>query len=118
MGNLSKVVLVLLAPLLARLYPVVFTQFVKRQHCVEGSLRLYFGAVKSHNCSLYVANHDNIFVFRFSEYKVGCCSSHYKNVSFKDSRIVAKMNGFFVNVVMTVVDKTHLLQSCCDLCGS
>ena len=36
-------------------------------------------------------------------YKVGCCP--LKNFSLKHSRIVAKVNGFFGNVIMTVVDK-------------
>ena len=48
---------------------------------------------------------DNTLVFRFGEYQVGCCYFHCKYFSLKHSRIVAEMNGFFGNVVMTVVDK-------------
>ena len=47
-------------------------------YCVKGSFRLYFGVLKSHNCSLAVAIYDNIFDFDFGEYYVGCCSSHCK----------------------------------------
>ena len=57
-------------------YLVVLYQFVNRQHCVKGSFGIYFGVHKSLNCSLAVAIYDKIFVFDFSEYKVGCCSSH------------------------------------------
>ena len=54
-------------------YLVVLSQFFKRQYCFA----LYFGVVKRHYCSLAVAIYDIIFVFRFSKYKVGCCSFHH-----------------------------------------
>ena len=48
-------------------YLVVLSQFVKRQHCVKGSFRLYFGVVKSHNCSLAVVlQFMTIFLFLIS----------------------------------------------------
>ena len=45
-----------------------------------------------------------LLFFCFDENEVGCCSSHCKYFSLKHSRIVAEMNGFFGNVIMTVVD--------------
>ena len=66
---------------------------------------LVLSRLKSHNCGLTVAIDDNTLVFCFGEYKAGCCSSHCKYFSLKLSRIVAKMNCFFGNVIMTVVNK-------------
>ena len=35
-------------------YLVFLSQFVNRQHCVKGSVGLYFGVFKCHNCSMAV----------------------------------------------------------------
>ena len=138
-GRLSKVASMLLAPFLAIVssfllptmywdpsyeYLVVISQFFNRQHCVKGSFRLYFGVVKSHNCSLTVMSQ---FITKFlflisANIRIlysGMLLFPLKKFSLKHSRIVAKMNGFFGNVIMTVVDK----HTCCHqawslLCGN
>ena len=57
-------------------YLVFLSQFAMRQHCVEGSFRLYFSVVERHICGMTVAIDDvaiddytHVF-FCFGEYKV------------------------------------------------
>ena len=74
-------------------------------YCVKGSFILYFGVVKRAIIAAWLSQFMTTFFILISANIMWDAGFPLQNFSLKHSRIIAKMNGFFGNVIMTVVDK-------------
>ena len=74
-------------------------------YCVKGSFILYFGVVKRAIIAAWLSQFTTTFLILISANIMWDAGFPLQNFSLKHSRIIAKMNGFFGNVIMTVVDK-------------